>query len=280
MQNILITGATGLIGSRIVELLQSDFHFIPLSSKDADITDRNSVDAFMNSVSYDYVLHLAGYTQVDQAEIEKEKAHAVNVIGTKNIYDAAQKMGKNVIYISTDFVFDGTNPPYDETSTPHPVGYYGQSKYDGELVVKDRAAIVRISYPYRATYDKRSDFVRTIASLLRSGKTIKAVRDASFTPTFIDDIAYGLKHILNHYSPEIYHLVGSQTLSQYDAAIKIAHTYNLDTSLVQPTTYDDYFKGKAPRPRYGEIKSIKNTFQPMKSFEEGLHEVALQTSLT
>ena len=277
MQTILITGATGLIGSRVIELLKYDFIFIPVSSKDADLTKTESLASFVKDRSFDTVLHLAGYTQVDKAETEKEIAHNINVVGTQNIFNEAQKKNAKFVYISTDFVFDGTKPPYDEDSKPHPVGYYGQSKYEGELVVKDKAAIVRISYPYRASFDQKSDFVRTIANLLRSGKEINAVSDASFTPTFIDDIAYGLKYILQNFKPETYHLVGSQTLSQYDAAVKIAQTVGANTSLVKSATYDEYFKGKAARPRYSEIKSIKNSFAPMHSFDEGLRLLSLQT---
>lgn len=271
---IAITGATGLVGSRIVELLNKDFTFIPLNHDAADITNAASVKNTLENLDYDLLLHCAGYTNVDGAEAEKEKAHNLNVTATKNLFDITQKKQKKFIYTSTDFVFDGTNPPYDENSHPNPVGYYGQTKYDGEEVVKDDAMIVRISYPYRADYDKRSDFFRTIKSLLQQGKKIKGITDSIITPTYIDDVALGLKFLINNFKPEVFHLVGSDSLSPFDAFNLIAEIFNLDSSLISKTTIGEYFHGKAQRPLNGETISIKNNFQPMRTFRDGLIEIS------
>ncbi|MEK7070721.1 MAG: SDR family oxidoreductase [Patescibacteria group bacterium] len=267
MTKILITGSTGLIGSRIIELLKNDFEFIPFQG---DITKKEDVETCVLSQSFDLTLHLAGYTNVDGAETEKDLAHKINVEGTKNLYETVKEKSNKFIYISSDFVFDGTTPPYDEESKPNPIGYYGQTKYDGEVVVKNGAMIVRIAYPYRAEFKDKKDFMRSIKSLLEQEKEIKGITDSTFTPTFIDDIVYGLKHLMNNYSEEIIHLVGSQTLTPYDAFKHIAKTFSLNESLIKKTTYAEYFTNKAKRPQYSEVKSKKNNFYKMKSFEEGL----------
>lgn len=271
---IAITGATGLVGSRIVELLSNDFAFIPLKHDAVDITDAESVKKTLENLDYDLLLHCAGYTNVDGAETEKEKAYLLNVTATKNLFELSQKKQKKFVYISTDFVFNGTEGPYDENSTPNPIGQYGQTKYEGEQIVENKAMIVRISYPYRARYEKRLDFFRSIKSLLEQNKTVAGITDSIITPTFIDDIAFGLKHLMISFQPQIYHLVGGDSLSPYDSFETIANVFNLDKGLISKTTYNDFFQNKAKRPKLGKTISIKNTFQKMKSFREALIEIS------
>lgn len=270
---IAITGSTGLVGSRIIELLSNEFEFIPLRHNDVDITDGESVNQKINSLDFDIFLHLAAYTNVDGAETDRASAYCINVEGTKNITDSVEAKHKKMIYISTDFVFDGKAPPYLEDSPTNPLGYYGQTKYEGEQAVKDKGMIVRISYPYRKEFQAKKDFVRTIKSLLEQGKELKMVTDSLMVPTFIDDLAHALRHLMMNYTPEIYHVVGSQALSPFEAGKLIARNWNLDEKLVQPTTYAEYFNGKAPRPQYSDIRSNKNSFYKMKTFTQGLQDI-------
>jgi dTDP-4-dehydrorhamnose reductase len=270
MINVAITGANGLVGSQIISLLPPDFHFLPVSHKDVDITKKTDVTSYLDELDYDLILHLAGYTNVEGAETEKEQAHLLNVEGTKNLFEASQKKQKPFIYISTDFVFDGTNPPYDEESIPHPLGYYAKTKYDGENIVKDHAMIVRISYPYGNATSPKPDFVTRLKKLLAEGQELTMMTDATITPTFIPDIAESFDHLLRHFSTEVFHIVGSQNISPYQAGKAIAQTFGFSEDLIKPTTYAEYSKGKAPRPQYSSAISKKNTFHHMKTFEEGL----------
>ena len=277
--NVAITGPNGLIGSRLIELL-TDITFIPLSHEELDITNQNDVVAKLNNINFDILLHLAAYTNVDMAEKEREKAHAINVDGTRYLYNAVQKINKRMIYISTDFVFDGVHPPFDEESKPNPIGYYGQTKYEGEQTLGDDAMIVRISYPYRSdviqtpsTRGKnlgKPDFVARLSQLLKDGKLLTMVTDSSMTPTHIDDIAQGLNYLINNFKPEIYHLVGSMSYSPFEVSKMIAKHLGVSADLIQGTTFEEYSKGKAPRPQYSETISKKNDFQEMKSFNEGI----------
>ena len=276
MIKIALTGADGLVGSRIVELLKNDFQFIPLPQVKMDITNIQNVQNVLKETEFDIFLHLAAYTNVLKAETEQELAFKINRDGTKNVFDAVTLKGKKIIYISTDFIFDGVNPPFDETSLPNPVGIYAQSKYEGEKIVKDKAMIVRIAYPYRAVFDIKRDFFRTFKFYLENKKPLSMITDSLMTPTFIDDIAYGLKYLFNNYSPEVFHLMGGKAISPYEAALLVAEKFNLDKSLIGKTTYEEYVKGKARLPRLGNIRSKKNNFWKMKTFAEGLEEIKKQ----
>lgn len=273
MLKIAITGSTGLVGSRIVELLSGQFIFIPLKQAYLDITNQEQVKTALAQTDYDIFLHLAAYTHVDKAEQEKDAAYKLNVDATRYLYETVNGQKKQFVYMSTDFVFDGIQPPYTEESTPNPVSVYGKTKFLGEEIVKDNAMIIRIAYPYRAAFEPKKDFVRSLKYYLEQGNTLTMVKDSTFTPTFIDDIAYGLQYLLTNFSNEIFHLVGTQTLSPYESALMIAENFGLDKSLIEAVTYDEYFKGKAQRPRYSEIKSSKNNFFKMSSFEEGLKKL-------
>lgn len=276
MLKIAITGANGLVGSRIIELLEDDFQFISLSQKEMDITNVDQVNSVLKNLDFDFFLHLAAYTNVAGAETNKNLCYKINVEGTKNVFEQVLNKKKKFIYISTDFVFDGKNPPYFENSTPNPPGVYGNSKYQGEKIVKNQAMIVRISYPYRASFERKRDFFRTFKTFLEEKKPLSMITNSLMTPTFIDDIAFGLKYLIKNYSSGIFHLVGSQALSPYEAAILIAEKFNLDKSLIGKTTYEEYIKNKPGLPQYADIRTKKNNFFKMKSFEEGLYQIKKQ----
>jgi dTDP-4-dehydrorhamnose reductase len=273
---IVGTGLDGMIGSRVQELLKEDFDFIHIPQKEMDISNIDTVENKLKSLEFDLFVHFAAFTNVDLCETEKDLAWKVNVEGTKNVFETVKKMGKRMIHISTDFVFDGQNAPYFEDSTPNPISYYGKTKYEAEKIVKDKAMIVRLSFPYRANFKLKKDIVRNIIDLLNQHKSIKGVTDSMITLTFIDDIAYALKYLFNHYSYNIYNIVGVDSLTPYDMIIKICDVFNLDKSLVSKITYEEFYKGKAQRPKNSVIKTKNNDFYKMKTFDEGLAEMKKQ----
>jgi len=111
------------------------------------------------------------------------------------------------------------------------------------------------------------------------GKSLSMVEDSLMVPTFIDDIAQGLGYVMDNFSNELFHLVGKDAMSPFDFATTIAKVFNLDKSLIEKTTYETYFANKAKGPRYGDIRSEKNTFYPMHSFEEGLRIIKNQLNI-
>lgn len=276
MKIIALTGATGLVGSRIIELLGSEFSFVTISQGQMDITNKDQVYANLKDMTFDAFLHLAAYTNVDAAETEKETAYKINVEGTRNVFEVVKELKRPFIQMSTDFVFDGQTAPFSESSTRNPVSEYGKTKAQAEEIVEKEAMIVRLSYPYRAEYDLRPDFVRGIRKRLHEKQPVQGITDSVFTPTFIDDIAFGLKHLFQNYSPEIFHLVGSSSLSPFEACQKIANVFDLDASLISETTYDTFFEGRAKRPKNCQIISSKSLPFAMRTFEDGLLEMKKQ----
>jgi len=286
MIRIAMTGGDGLVGSKIVEILKADenFNLTLILEQQMDITSRDNVFNTLKDLNFDLFLHLAAYTNVDKAEIEKEKAWKINVEGTRNVFDAVNSMNKNFVYISTDFVFDGKkqNSPFFEDSKPNPISHYGLTKYEGERIIKGKGTIIRISYPYRTNFNNKTDIVRNIRSLLEQGKQLTMITDSLIVPTFIDDIAYALNKLFRkkfnqkpdlNFNPEIFHLVGSQAISPYDFGNIIAKAFGLDESLIKPTTYEEYFKTNAKRPQFSDIKSRSNNFYKMGGFEETISKI-------
>jgi dTDP-4-dehydrorhamnose reductase len=275
-RRIAVTGANGLVGSRMFDLIKWDMELVPISHSDMDITNRDQTHAFLKDMQFDTLVHLAAYTNVDGAEKEFDTAISINETGTRNIFDAVLEKNKPFILLSTDFVFEGRNETYTEESPTHAISAYGQSKLNAEKVVGDKGMIVRIAYPYRAEYEKKKDFFRTLKSLMEQGRQLTMINDSLITPTFIDDIAFGLRNLIDEFTPQIFHLVGSDSLSPFDAGKLIAKTFNLDENLVQPTDYKTYFAGKAQRPQYSKIVSTKDFGYKTKTFEEGLQEIKRQ----
>jgi len=270
MMKVAITGSTGLVGSRIVELLKDSFTFIPLTQDHVDITDHKAVSHVLSKIDFDIFLHLAAYTAVDKAETEKEIAWKINVEGTRNVFEETRKKEKHFVLFSTDFVFDGVNPPFVEDSLPNPLGQYAYTKREAEKIVENEAMLIRISYPYRKNFEPKRDLFQTLLHLIESGKTLTMIEDASITPTFIDDIAVATEHLLKNFNSSIYHIVGSKSVSPLQLALEIADTYALSKKQIMPISFAEYSKGKAPRSQYSIIKSTKNTFHPMKPYDEGL----------
>ena len=278
---IIGTGLSGLVGSRVMELLEPEFQFENLSLETGvDITQKNVVQKRIAASNAPWVFHFAAVTDVDASENERELgksslAWRVNVEGTRNIVEAANVSGKHVFYISTDFVFDGNAGPYTEESQPNPLSWYAVTKYEGEKIVAGMGALgltLRIAFPYQARQQGRADFVHRIMEELKAGKEIIAPTDQLVSPTFIDDVARVIRTLVTSNASGIYHAVGSQALSPYDAAILIAKTQHLDKSKIAPTTWVSYYSKRAPRPHRAVLKNAKIEILglSMLPFSEGI----------
>lgn len=284
---IAVAGLSGLVGSRVKELLLDKHEFVPIGlSAGVDIVNADSVLNAIKQVNPDVVLNLAAKADVDGSEAEKDlgeesEAWKINVVGARNMASACLEVGKRLIHISTDFVFDGEKDFYTEDDVPTTAsGWYGQTKLDGEkaIIEADGSFIIaRIAYPYRASFGKK-DFVRAMCGRLREGLSIKGVVDHVMTPTFIDDIAYALDALFEKGEKGIYHVVGSGSTTPYDAALLICDKFGLDKALVSKTTRAEYFTGKAERPFRLFLKNdkIEKLGTKMRSFEDGLIEVRRQ----
>lgn len=280
------TGLTGLVGSRIVELLSSNYSFSSLGRGEGiDITNVSSFGS-VRLPPGGYLLHMAAKTNVDECEKDRERGRAgdawqVNVEGTRNMVELSKKTHKKIIYISTDFVFDGEKKgSYTEEDLPHPINWYAQTKYEGEKIVVESGIsyiILRLAYPYRAHFSKK-DFVRSILSRLQNGHGVAGVVDHIMCPTFIDDIALALDALIQNDREGIFHVVGSLALTPFDAARAIARAFGFPASLVYKTTRQEYFQGRAARPFNLTLNNdkIEALSVKMKTFEEGLEEIKKQ----
>lgn len=286
---IIGTGLSGLVGSRVVELLGNEYEFEDISRKTGtDILDKESILKRLQNSDAAFVLHLAAYTNVDEAEKEKDlkensTAWKMNVEGTKNVLAAAEATNKHIIHVSTDMVFPGIkNPPerYTEEDATGAVGWYAKTKEEAEKVVEKAKipwTILRIAYPYRANFEKK-EYVRIFKWLLEEKREIKAVADHFFTPTFIDDLADVIQLVLDKKLTGIYHAGGKDAVSPYDVAIKIAEEFDLDKNLVSKTTREEFFKDKAPRAYNLSLDSakIEGLGVRLRGLEEGLQAIKKQ----
>lgn len=282
---ILGTGLSGLVGSRIVELLAPRHTFVNFSLENGvDITHREDITSRIESdKEAEWVLHLAAYTNVQQAEAdralgEQSDAWNVNVIATQHIIDVCKRTGKHMLYVDTDYAFDGSKQSYTETDSTHPLSWYAQTKSEGArrvLGLGDSGLIIRISNPYRAHPVGKKDFAHKMLERLLAGEQVVAPADQLFVPTFIDDIASALEVLMGANASGIYHVVGSQAVSPFDVANSIARVWTLDPTLVKKTTFANFFAGRAPVPQYAVLENdkIQRLGVSMRGFDEGILEV-------
>jgi len=283
---IIGTGLSGLVGSRIVELLSDKYNFVDFSlDSGVDITDKSLLrKAFQENKEAQVVLHLAAFTDVNKAwEQRGDKnglCYKVNVIGTRNIAELCAKYDKYLIHISTDFVFDGKNPPtggYTEEDKPNPIEWYGETKYWAEKEVEKsqvKHCIARIAFPFRTNFPKKLDLVRKIIKGLKENSLPPMFADQIITPTFIDDIAHALGSLINRSAQGIYHLVGSTSLSPFELAVQIAEVFGFNKRTIKKASLEEYFE-KGGRPRQKNLalsnKKLKKELRvEMKRLPEAL----------
>ncbi|MBI5045071.1 MAG: NAD(P)-dependent oxidoreductase [Candidatus Levybacteria bacterium] len=287
-ENIIGVGISGLVGSRVKELL-TQYSWIGLSRENGfDIQIPDSV-SFSQYNQASWVVLFAAKADVDACELDREhgkdgEAWKINVEGARTVVNACRRDGKKLIYISTDFVFSGDDTPengYDEDDIPSPINWYGHTKFEAEKIIQESGIdhiIVRPAYPYRAKFDSKKDFFRAILGRLQNNQPIKAITDHVYNPTFIDDIADAIGILLKEDKRGIFHVVGSQSLSPYESALEIARVFNCDANLIDKITRQEYFEGKANRPYNLHMNNDKITKLgvTMRSFTQGLEEIKKQ----
>lgn len=280
---ILGTGMSGLLGARIASVL-SDFEFTSISrATGVDVTNIDSLRPHIAEFQGEYVLHMAAKADVDGCEQDRGQgqegeAWKINVLGAKNVAELCRDAGKKMIYISTDFVFDGEKPEgeaYTEEDTPAPINWYGETKFQGENEIRKSGVeytILRIAYPYGPSSAPKKDFVRIIAGRLQENLPIKGVTDHIFVPTYIDDIALAIQAVIEKKALGLFHAVGSTALSPYDAAVLIAKIVGVNPEVIGVTTRAEYFANKATRPFNLQLSNAKivDLGVTMRPFEEGL----------
>jgi len=247
---VLITGANGMLGQDVHPIFEkAGYEVIKKGHSALDITDEKAVNKAIQELKPDYIIHCAAYTNVDKAESDYENAYKINVEGTKNIAAAAEKCNATMVYISTDYVFDGTkNIPYLPDDAPNPINAYGKTKYLGEMEVQKHCKkyyIARTSWLY-GIYGK--NFVETMLVLAQKNSQLKVVNDQTGSPTWTVELANGVLNLIKNKEFGIYHLSGKNSATWYDFAKEIFKIENINVNLTPCTTEE--FPRDAKRPKY------------------------------
>ena len=286
MERILVTGATGLLGRQLVEVLSKKYEVIPTYHAGAmrpdsvrmDIVDRDMVFRVIGEMRPWAVVHSAAETDVDKCETNKEWAWSVNVGGTSIIAEGCVKVGAKLIYISTDYVFDGARGLYREDDRPNPLNYYGLTKLRGEESVRRTCpsyVVARTSVLY-GWHPKRLNFATWVINSLRSGKRISVVDDHYNSPTLADSLAEGILEVVGRDVGGFFHVCGKERISRYEFAIRIADIFGLDKSLIARARMDDLKAWIARRPRDSSLcveRAERELGVDLLSVDEGLRRM-------
>lgn len=243
MTRILVTGAGGMLGRDLVEVL-SDHEVIAASRDDLDITDPSAVDVAVSGV--DVVVNAAAYTAVDDAESHQDLAFSINAEGPRHLAEAAKKHGATLIHVSTDYVFDGAaTTPYTEDTPLAPISAYGRSKAAGEEAIAEvypgGSVIIRTAWLYGA---HGPNFPATMLTLSHSRDTVSVVTDQIGQPTWTRDLARWITGLVDaNVTHGIFHGTNSGQASWFEFAREVYRLAGLDPERIHPTTSDEF-----PRP--------------------------------
>lgn len=265
-RRLLITGANGLLGSKISKL-SADFTIIPThrtqplqaDSLKLDLASRKEVTDTIAKLQPEIVIHTASETNVDKCEIEKEHAWKVNVEGTRNIAQACQRIKAKLVFISTDYVFDGKRGFYNEEDYPVPLNYYGITKLEAEKEVARNCndhVILRTSVLY-GWHPWKVNFATWVINKLKKSQEIKVVEDHINTPTLVDNLAEITLETAEKDLRGLYHASGSQRINRFEFAKQIAITFNLNSDLVGPIKMNELTSWVAKRPRDSSLDTGK-----------------------
>jgi len=262
MKKALVTGAKGQLGKKIIDLLNEKYELVLTDSTEMDITDKAKVFEVVGTEKPDYILHAAAYTQVDKAEEMEDICRKVNALGTENIALAGKEFDSTVIYISTDYVFDGTKgTSYSEEDQTNPLSVYGKTKLEGEKFIQDiceKYYIIRSSWIFGELPEGHpgTNFVETMLRLAKERDLLTIVSDQIGSPTYTGDLVNAIDQIIEK-NPTfgIYNFSGSGACSWYDFAVEIFNQSSVKIE-VKPITSDQYPQ-KAKRPSYSYLDKTK-----------------------
>ena len=270
-----ISGANGMLGQRAVnfysqkgniELLacsleEKSIRELPQNIEyiSCDITNREKIKSFIYDFCPDYILNLAAYTNVDLSEVDREKTWKANVKAVEYLAEAARTIDAHIIHISTDYIFDGKNGPYNEDDIPNPLGYYGRTKLASENVLKISgvlSTILRTNVLYGVAINHNSDFVNWVIKTLKNNEQIRIVTDQINNPTFTDDMVQAISKVIEFRKTGVYNIGGQEFISRYEFTQIISDFFNLDKSLINPIKTEE-LNQKARRPLKSGLITLK-----------------------
>jgi dTDP-4-dehydrorhamnose reductase len=264
---VLVTGAEGQLGRDLADALagrvppgalagdartgrlghRTPCDVVALGHRALDVADRSAVATAIEGTRPDVVVHAGAWTAVDACESDPERAFAVNATGTRHVAEAAARIGAHVVYVSTDYVFDGTaDRPYVEWDRPNPASVYGRSKLGGELELGPQATVVRTSW---VCGSRGANMVRTVLRLAATPGELRFVDDQRGCPTFTADLAGAIAVLATERMPGVFHVTNQGATTWFDFARAILGAAGLDPERVAPIATADLQPPRpAPRP--------------------------------
>jgi dTDP-4-dehydrorhamnose reductase len=283
LTELLIIGA-GLLGSSLAlqarDVMQTSFTFnahpVEIEGCHAYHLDLGSCPDLIRSLRPDYIVLTAAMTNVDLCETDQDAAWQINVQGPKEVASASRKAGSKLIYISTDYVFDGLQGNYCEQDAPSPLNYYGESKLAGERLVHEacpECLILRTSVLY-GWNPTRLNFVTWAVSELQEGRSINVVTDQRNTPTYSSDLAGMILRLKDEQG--VFHASGRERINRYDFTIKVAEAFGLDSSLINPISSGELrWTARRPVDSSLNVSKVSGIVRPL-NVDEGLKQMKLQ----
>jgi dTDP-4-dehydrorhamnose reductase len=250
---VLVTGAGGQLGREVVDVcIAAGDEVVACDHAALDVGDRDAVLQTVVAAAPDTVIHAGAWTNVDGCETEPDRAYRVNALGTRHVAEAARMAGARVVYVSTDYVFDGAGErPYHEWDTTGPVSAYGRSKLGGESALGPADTIVRTSW---VCGRHGHNFVKTVLGRAGAGQPLKVVDDQHGCPTFTEDLAGMLRRLAVARLPGTFHVTNQAPTTWFRFARDIVGAAGLDTALVTPITTAEMDPPRpAPRPAYSVL---------------------------
>lgn len=276
----LVTGVNGQLGYEVVNSLKEQGHseILAVDVKEMDLTNFNKVREVIQNYKPDIIIHCGAYTAVDKAEDEKDLAYKINSEATRVIAECTKDTDAKLIYISTDYVFDGNgDTPFETTSIPKPQNTYGLSKRIGEYYIEnllDKYFTVRISWVFGKN---GNNFIKTMLRLGREKESLSIVNDQIGSPTYAKDLSYLLIDIAKSDKYGVYHATNEGLCSWYDFAQEIFTLTNIKVK-VNPCD-SSQFKTKAVRPKNSRLSKkslIENEFKTLPTWQDALKRYLIE----
>lgn len=268
---VLVTGSTGQLGFDVVKYAPSKYDILAPSRSVLDISNKSSVESYLLEHRPDGIIHCAAWTKVDDAEIDTESCRKVNVDGTKYITDYCKIRNIPLIYISTDYVFNGEgNNPWKIDDATDPINEYGLSKLDGENIVRTHSKhyIVRISWVFGSN---GNNFIKTMLNLSKKTDVVRVVNDQFGSPTYTVDLAPLLWEIFESEKYGTYHAHNEGYCNWYDVAKEIFEIVKADTTLVPITSNEYPMRAERPKNSRMDMSSIVcNGFKLLPKWDDAI----------
>lgn len=290
---LAVIGSASMVGSRFCELSNQNFRIIQAdlhAEIPIDITDIKSVRHFFLHNNFQCLILFSAFTDVDEAEKQRHDKKGlcwkINVEGVENVVLVCKEFKRKLLFISTDFVFDGKNGPYSEDDPTggdfNKISWYGITKIEAELIINKTLAdfvIVRISYPYRGRYQKKDDFAKMILRRHKDNNLFPMFADQFFTPTFIDDLAPAIRLITGRNQIGIFHIASPQITTPHDFAKHLISTFGGDQKKVDKGSIRKT-ELAAPRSVNGglRVEKIKNLGFVPTDWKKGIQIIHSQSN--